>query len=240
MSNLINQITTQEIERSKKYSSKHKRVANTLDISPAKLGKGLIITWTLLTLVCHVFISTMLFFPSFEYVYDFYFIDNFRAFAWSLWFISSVAPIVGIVFLLFSWTDFFKSTLRHATNYQRGAFLAYWAMTIVAYTLFTVRSSYIYHEYSGLGAPDTWVNFFAIRAYNLFGRECLFFLAVLQFFALLSLYNWINAYKTTIWSTFNLYELKNKIKDGLGDGYDIFDARIMSKPIINELVEIVQ
>lgn len=234
---LIEDIVTQEGARSEKYAQKHKRVAKTLDTNPVTLGKWVIITWTLLTIVCHIITSVMLFFPAYEFAFSFYFIDHLRYFSWSLWFITGISPFVGAIFILFGWTDFFKSTLRHSTNYQRGTFFMYWTAIIIAYTVVTIRSAYIYEHFAGLGAPDTWVNFYAIKAYNMLGRDCLVFFVVLQALCMLSVYNWINSYKTTIWNFFNLYELNTRIRDSMEYGFDVADSRLLSNKVITEMVD---
>lgn len=235
---LIEDIVTQEGARSDKYAQKHKRVAKTLDTNPVTLGKWLIITWTLLTLGCHFITSGMLFFPAYEFAFSYYLIDHWTVYAWSLWFITGISPFVGAIFILFGWTDLFKSTLRHSTNYQRGAFFMYWTAIIITYTVVTIRSAYIYEHFAGLGIPSAWVNFYAIEAYNVLGRDCLIFFVLLQVLCMLSVYNWVNSYKTTLWNFFNLYELKTRIKDSMEYGFDVADSRLLRNDVVTEMVDL--
>lgn len=236
---LIDSVINQTSGLSKKRHEKISKVAKTLNTSPEKVGRWAIVGWTGITLLCHFIISVMLFFPTFEYVFSVYFIDHFRGWVWSLWFISAVTPIVGILFVILgTFTSVFKSILYHSTNYQRAAFYMYWLTTIVAFTVVTTRSALVYDEYSGLGAPDTWVNFFAIRAYNMLGRECTFFFFILQIFALFSIYNWINSYKTALWNFTNLYSINEKLKDVLGDGFDVFDGHLLNNKVVQEMVDL--
>lgn len=199
--------------RAQYSKQKLNKTANLLGTTPSKVGKYYILIWTLITVLCHLLISVMIFFPAYEYLFSIYFVDKLRAFDWSFWFITAPVPIMAIVFILISLSSRFKPIQLHASNVQRGWFYAYWAATIIAYAIITVRSGIVYDKYSGLGAPDTWVNFYAIRSYNMIGRDCLVFFCLLQVLLFIYVFNWANVYKHTLWYFFNIYELKEDIEE---------------------------
>lgn len=231
---LIEDVVSSETQIADRHTQRGKRVAKTLGTSSAKFSRGLIITLTLITLACHVVTSVMLFFPAYECVFSDFVIHEYRAFSWAWWFVDSIVIGGAILFLVFG---FFKSTLYHSINYEIESYYEYWLFTFITYTFVTIHVAYIYDKFSGLGAPDTWVNFFAISAYDTLGMECVFFFVGLQVYGMLSIYNWINSYKKTIWNFFKIYELNDKVKTSLDYGVDVVDSRLLNNRTVVEMID---